>query len=255
MYTIVITRPAVQSQVLCKRLKALKMRVILAPSIETKLTPRSAQERQVISALKAKGFDWLVFTSANGVNFFAQVLKRNRVPISVLRGISVAVQGPKTSQRLKELLHVRSRVAPREALAEELVAVFGKLKMQGKRVLLAVAQETRDVLEPALRRQGALVTKLPVYHTSPVPLSTSVRRQILKCSPSELIITFFSPSAVRSFVRSLKAPPGFLSKALIASIGPVTSRGLEEQGVAVEIEARDHTEEGLLREIEGLGVV
>ena len=247
MFTVVITRPPLQARGLVRRIKGMRLQAIFAPSLEIRLAPKSAQERTLLARFASGEYAWIVFTSANGVTSFAAVLRRNGFKIALPAGVRCAVVGAATGACVREVFGVTPALRPAEYVAEALAAAFRRQRLKGQRVLVAGAAKTRAVIERALRQQGARVRTLAVYESVPLDMRSATRRRILGCPPGRLVVMFFSPSAVRGFLAGLRAPPDFLAEVHTASIGPVTSRALRACGLNVTIEARDHSQAGLLR--------
>jgi len=221
---VVVTRAREQSAGLVARLHALGAETIELPAI-----------RVVPLAWSLEGldsFDWIIFTSVNGVRHFF-----DRVDdVRVLRG-KISAIGPATRAAV-EALRLRVELIGEEYVAESLLTAFGGHAMEGKRVLIARAESARDVLPEGLRQRGALVEVLPVYRTVLPEVGESV-----DIAGADWI-TFTSSSTVQNTVSLLgvEAVRGIR----IASIGPVTSATVRSLGMEVAVEAVPYTVEGLV---------
>jgi uroporphyrinogen III methyltransferase/synthase len=235
---IIVTRDRRQSPMLAEPLEALGAETLFVPVIEIVDASESSSLDQAVANLPV--YDWLIFTSANGVRHFVEALDRSPSDLRALRGKLCAV-GPATAAALAAL-HLRVDVVPDEYVAEGLLAALGGEKWQGKRVLLSRAAVARDVVPDALRERGALVDIVEAYRTV-VPQDAAARaKEALKRHPTW--IAFTSSSTVKNWVAA--AGRESLDGVKVASIGPVTSRTARELGLTVMAEADPHTIEGLV---------
>ena len=209
---------------------------------------------QLDGAIKdISGFQWLIFSSQNGVRFFKQRLdivgtEYCSVPTDLFSGkIKIAAIGPRTASAL-ENMGLKVHLQPDKFCQEGLLESFGRLKLKGQNILIINALEARDVLARGLKKMGAKVTIAPAYQTVARAQEHKGTRKILEDTD---IITFTSSLAARNFLagfnkHSLKAR---FKNTLIASIGPITSRAIKEAGLKVNIEAREYTLDGLAKAI------
>ena len=235
---IVVTRDHRQSSSFGSMLEECGAEVIACPVIE--IQPPSDPEplRTAIAALAT--YDWVVFTSVNGVRRFVSELDASTVDLRALQG-RIAAIGSATQAAL-EALHLKVDLVPEEYVAESLVLAFQNVGLIGKRILLPRAKVARDVVPVELNRRGALVDVVEAYQTG-VPADIGDRvSQALAAKPDW--ITFSSSSTVTNFFAH--ATPGDLKDCRIASIGPVTSASLRAAGVEPHVEAQPHTMDGLL---------
>ncbi len=204
---------------------------------------QDTQVQQVLANLSS--YDWIFFTSANGVRHVFAALARMNRDARALAGPKIACIGGESAGCLAEF-GVRADFVPTKftgrAMVEELTQ---QQSLAGKKIVLLRSGIAPDDLPAALSRQGARVTDCPVY-------SVEVNRQ----DPSDVIcqlsnnridwITFTSSSTVRSFFEQVPVDRVAASKARIASIGPETTRQLMDLGVRVDLEAERHTIQGLV---------
>ncbi len=231
---IVITRPAERARALADRLRALGAEPIIFPTV--KIEP--ADPAALDAALRQLAiFDWIVFTSANGVEaFFTRLAAAGKNGRDVGR-CKVAAIGPVTARALRE--HgVEPALVPGEYVAEAVLAALGEVR--GQRFLLPRADIAREALAAGLAGRGAIVTEVAAYRTvgagTPPP---DLRRADA--------VTFTSSSTVRHFVASGAA----LGAAKVVCIGPVTAATARELGLPVHAVAAAYTEDGLLEALEG----
>jgi uroporphyrinogen III methyltransferase/synthase len=239
---VLVTRPRHQASKLAEMLRARGAEPVIASVIRVEPIPIAADR---LRALMSESWDWVVFTSANGVTSFRDHLLSAGRDWRALGGAKLAAIGPGTADALMAS-GLRVDFVPSSAIAESLAEELPAAS-DGTRVLLPRAQEARDVLPDALRRRGAAVEVLPVYRTVPDEQGLSLLRTALGDDGVD-VVTFTSSSAVRSLVDAVGTEP--LSNCAIASIGPITSATAREHGLRVDIEAEEHTLRGLLSALE-----
>ncbi len=197
------------------------------------------------------GYDWVIFTSANGVETFFEALRSLGKDARALGKISVAALGAQTAQALARF-GVQADFVPTvftgAHLARQLIAYTN---LHGKKVLLLRSEIASDQLPDMLEDAEAKVDDVPIYTAAALKAdSTPLVREIQQGHIHWL--TFASPSAARAFFEQIPPATVLDSSAKVASIGPVTSRQLAELGVRVDAEAAVHTMDGLLDAIENL---
>lgn len=243
---IVVTRPRHQARALSEALRELGAAVIEAPAIRIEPPDDYGPLDQALQSLP--DYDWIVFTSANGVEAFFERLAA--LSASVLPGsLRWAAIGPATADCLEE--HgPRAEVIPDRYVAEDVFRALSEAEtLPGKRFLLPRADIAREALPGLLRQAGAKVEVVVAYRT--VPATEELRRALDLVQNDEVdIVTFTSASTVRSFFQAI--PKASLStRVLAASIGPITSAALRELGVEPSIEARRFDVGGLVEAIVG----
>ena len=238
---IVITRGSSQSSQLAEPLEALGAETIFAPVIEIASAADPSQLHNAIDRLPS--YDWLIFTSVNGVHHFVKALRQSQSDWRDLRAKICAI-GPATRGAVEDLL-LNVDVMPAEYVAESLLDALAPFEMAGKRVLLPRAAVARDLVPQALAQRGAHVDVVEAYRTI-VPIKAKERvAAALKRKPDW--ITFTSSSTVRHFVEL--AGSFSLTGVNVASIGPVTSATARKLGVQVEVEANPYNIDGLVQAI------
>jgi uroporphyrinogen III methyltransferase / synthase len=241
--SIVITRPRAQAREFAARLEALGAEVIQSPTI--RIRPVEDAEPLREAARDVGRFDWVVFTSANGVAYFWTALREVGRDSRALAGVSLCAIGPATAAAL-ESEGVRPHLVPERYVAESVLEALGAGSgLQGARILLPRAEIARAVLPDELRAAGAEVVEVAAYRTVPDTGAAELLRARLRTGTVDLI-TFTSGSAVQNFEALMGKKIGPVK---IASIGPITSAAARELGLPVHIEATEHTVPGLIRSI------
>jgi uroporphyrinogen-III synthase len=245
---VLVGRARHQAGALSAELHKLGATVIEIPFIEIR-SPRSF--RALDSSLKNLAvYDWLIFTSVNGVEAMFGRMKKSKLPILNLEHLRIAAIGPATKKAIEER-GIKVDVVPQEYVAESVVHSLRK-KVRGKRVLLVRAKVARDVIPMELRKAGAEVDVIEAYETI-VPASSRKRLQRALANPRRKphVITFTSSSTVRNFAELLGSWKRklHLDGIQMASIGPVTSATMRELGMRVDIAAKEFTIPGLVKAI------
>ncbi len=240
---IVVTRARGQAEDLSRRLDALGGTVIEFPTIDFRPAADTAPLDNAIAHLS--DYDWIIFTSANGVRFFVDRLGSPASVLGSLRARVCAI-GPAT-RRAVENLHIKVDLMPDEYVAESLVRAFEAHDLAGKRILLPRAAVARDLVPQELARRGAHVDVVETYRTV-VPEDAAARaKEIFFGGSRPDWITFTSSSTVRNFLSA--AGPEALHGVHIASIGPVTTATLRQHGLVISTEAAKFTIDGLVEAI------
>ncbi len=244
---ILITRAREQSGNFAAQLEKLGAEVIAFPTIEIVSPLHWGEVDRAMDRLKS--YDWIIFTSANGVNFFWQRVKERGKPLRLPSSLNVCAIGPATAKQLKKK-RVSVHYIPREFMAESILEGFQKMIIRGKRILLARAKKARDILPKGLRKMGADVDVLAVYRTIR-PKGGSKRLRRLLGEEEIDVIAFTSSSTVNHFAELLKKEDlrNLLKGIAIACIGPVTARTVKEWGLKVRIQPKQYTIPGLTRAI------
>jgi uroporphyrinogen III methyltransferase / synthase len=232
--SVVVTRAREQASLLRHRLEGLGAEVIELPAI--------AIEPISFDLPDLDRYGWLVFTSANGVAAFVdRGLASAGLDARALSGLRLAVIGPGTANALATR-GLRPDLLPERFVAESLLEAFPPPRTDGERVLLARAAQARDVLPAGLSDRGYEVDVLPVYRTvSATPDPAALER--VRTGDVDAL-TFTSSSTVTNLCDLLGEVPA--RQPLVASIGPVTSKTAMERGLRVDVEATEHTIDGLV---------
>ncbi len=225
--SVVVTRARAQASVLARRLRALGARVVEAPAI--------AIEPLAATLPDLSGIDLLCVTSPNGARRLLEIARDARA----LAGPAIAAIGPGTADALRAG-GIAADIVPPRAVAESLVETLADRRIT--RALIVRAEVARDVLPAALRERGAEVEILPLYRTVAAPLADDARAEAQGAD----YVTFTSASSVRFYVEAAGAGRVGSAGQRIVSIGPITSDALREHGLAPDVEAQQHTPDGLV---------
>ncbi|MGQ9497243.1 MAG: uroporphyrinogen-III C-methyltransferase [Desulfotomaculales bacterium] len=246
---VLITRTREQAGELAKAITALGGEPWEFPTIQI-LPP--VDWTPVDVAIEHLGaYDWIIFTSVNGVRFFFGRLKQHDKDVRALGRACIGAIGPKTQAAL-ERYGLRVDAVPELYRAEEVAATLRERMAPGAKVLLPRADIARKLLAEALAELGAEVTEVAVYRTVPVAKDAAPVRRALDRGEID-VVTFTSSSTVHNFV-SLVGPgeaAALLAGCVVASIGPITSRTARAYGIRVDVEAERYTIDGLVEAICG----
>jgi len=240
---IVVTRTRKQAGELSAQLRALGAHVFELPTI--RIEPPGDLRAFAELVQDAHSYDWIVFTSANGVEAFFEIFFKLYDDGREIGGARIAAIGPATAQRVKDF-HLHVDLQPDEFVAEAVVREFQKQGgVENLRILLVHAEKARDVLAKQLSSLRAIVDEGLAYRTVPETRDTTGARRHLLEEGADLI-TFTSSSTVENFLAlGLPWPKGMQ----VASIGPITSKTARDHGLKIEIEARRHDIGGLVEAI------
>jgi len=240
---IVVTRAREQAEALSARLRALGADAAELPAIEIRPAGDYGPLDRAIARLGC--YDWLIFTSANGVRFFVARLDASGADWRSLRARICAI-GPATRAAV-EALHLKVDLMGKEYVAEGLVEAFAPHDLAGKRVLLPRAAVARDLVPRELARRGAQVDVVEAYRTA-IPADAEEHARALFSAPRKPdCITFTSSSTVQNLVAVAGAEA--LAGVKVASIGPITSATARSLGLEVAMEAHPFTADGLVEAI------
>lgn len=246
---ILVPRPAHQAQETARAIRDRAAEPLLAPAIEIGPSPDPQRLRR--AAREAGRYDWVIFTSVNGVECFFRALAEEKLDARAFGSARLAVIGPRTEQALRARGLLADRVASEyvaEALVESLLDA-----QQGRplgRVLLARAKVARDVVPERLRAAGAEVDVVAAYETHAVSGAAAERMgELVRTSADIVLLT--SSSMAQSLVAALGPDAATcLENVVVACIGPVTADTARALGVRVDVVAQTYTVDGLLDSLE-----
>jgi uroporphyrinogen III methyltransferase/synthase len=243
---IVVTRSRDQASELSSRLREQGAEVLEIPTIRIEDTTR--REQLVDALLELNSYDWLVFTSPNGVTAFFQYFFRQFHDMRDIGGARIAAIGPATANKLKEL-HLQVDLMPEEALAVNIAEAFAEFEtIENLKICLLRAEVANRDLPEALEALGAIVDDIACYRTVPETEDVAGAAEKLLETGADWL-TFTSSSTVEHFHARFDLP-ALLKKypqIKIASIGPETSKALAALGLKAAVEARQHTIAGLVQ--------
>jgi uroporphyrinogen III methyltransferase/synthase len=244
---ILITRAREQSGDFTTQLKKMGAEVIEFPTIE--IVPPTTWKGLDRAIDQLECYDWIIFTSVNGVNFFFERLKEKGEDRHLSSSLKVCAIGPATAYQLKER-GIQVDYVPKEYVAESVLKGFAEMAIKGRRILLARAKEARDVLPQGLRKMGAVVDVVETYRTIKPKGGATRLRQVLTDGEIDAI-TFTSSSTVNHFAGLLKPEElkTLLKGVAIACIGPITARTAKRWGMKVQIQPKEYTVSALTQAI------
>jgi uroporphyrinogen III methyltransferase/synthase len=240
--SVIVTRARAQASALVRRLSREGAEVYEFPAIE--ILPPRRPEAIDAEIRRISNYHWIVFTSANGVDFFFKRVEQLGKDARIFLGVKIAAIGEATAQALRAK-GLQADLVPSEFTSE---ALFRSLEEKGelsrKKFLLARADIAPPDLRKALEKEGGVVVEIEAYRTRKDPAGKRELLELLRRRKVDYV-TFTSSSTVRNFFEAI--PPALRKglKARFVSIGPVTSKTLEEYGFKPVREAKVHTIEGL----------
>ena len=242
---IVVTRPKKQATSFCKALAREGANVVEAPAI--KIEAPDDYQRLDESIGQLKEYDWIIFTSINGVKYFFARLFELGKDARALGDIKVCAIGPKTAQAVKDN-GIKVDYLPDDYVSEAIVKGFAKKDLTGKKFLLPRANIAREMLSDELEKFGAEVDNITAYKTV---AGSGEEDLTAKLKADEIdLVTFTSSSTVDNFIKKIGGGyQELLENTKIAAIGPITASTAEDFGLEVDIIADEYTIEGLLRAI------
>ncbi len=241
--SIIVTRAEHQIEEITRLLHHEGARVLAFPVIEIK-PPRTYSD--VDQAIKyIEQYQWIIFTSVNGVKAFFDRFKMLRKDIRDLKGIHICAIGPATRRTIEEF-GICVEMTPDTYISEEIVDSFASFDIKGARVLLPRAERARDIIPKGLSSLGARVDCVAVYRTVQSDREKAGFQKMLKENVID-VITFTSPSTVNSLMQIIGGKDELPEEIKIACIGPVTAQAAEAAGLHVDIMEGEYTVSGLIR--------
>lgn len=244
--TAIVTRPKEQSHGFVSTLENMGVNVISFPTIEI-APPRSY--RGLDKAIKdIEQYDWIIFTSANGVTSFFNRLKALGADIRELHNAKIAAIGEVTAREI-ENMGIKVDIVPKEYKAEGLIKILKNKRIKGSNVLIPRARVARDILPESLSGMGAKVDVVTAYITKK-PAKSKIK-QVSKLLNEGIIdiLTFTSSSSARNFFELIPGIKQTRNRPLIACIGPITANTVKEYGYRSHIVPKKYTVLELARKI------
>lgn len=242
---IVVTRARDQSAEFSQRLAELGADLLQIPAIKTVL-PDNKQDF-VDAMLTLNSYDWLVFTSVNGVTAFFNLFFKHFHDLRDLGGAKIAAVGPATAEKLREM-HLQVDVMPDEAVGKKIAEGLAKHgSIENCKICLLRAEAAGPELVQALEEFGAITDDIAVYKTVPETESDPGVVDDFLGRGAEWVV-FTSSSTVQFFNARFDLPKLVkkFPQLKIASIGPETSKTLRSLGLEPKIEPKEHTTAGLI---------
>ena len=242
---IIITRPRKQAGELTRRLTELGAEVIEFPTIS--IEPPGDYEPMDRAITQLHQYDWLIFTSINGVQSFFNRLRHFGNDSQSIKHLKIVAIGPETAARLRdEGVHVY--LVPVKYQAEGILERLNPAEISGRRILMPRAARAREILPQTLREWGASVDVVQAYETVLPPRPSRLHELFQKQVD---VITFTSSSTVENFINLLEGedPNQVLQEVMVACIGPITARTAMNSGLRVDIVSSEFTIAGLVAAI------
>jgi uroporphyrinogen III methyltransferase/synthase len=240
---VLVTRAAGQNTKLSQQLTSVGAVPVDFPTIRIVPPKNPAPLNAAIANLV--NYQWLILTSANGVEYFWQHLLAAGKDSSNLRHLRIAAIGPATAKEI-ELRGLIIDLFPTEHVAEALVTAMPNVS--GQRILLPTAHIARDALVDGLEAKGAIVERVTAYQNIPVTDPGNLPHLL----PTLDALTFTSASTARNFVNLLQPenPTTAIGPAIVACIGPITADAATDAGLPVHIVAQTYTMPGLVEALQ-----
>ncbi|MFT0819184.1 uroporphyrinogen-III C-methyltransferase [Synechococcus sp. W60.3] len=244
--TMLVTRSEGQSPAFCELLQAQGARVLEMPTLV--IQPPTSWDPLDTAIANLEQFDWLLLTSANGVQAFFERLQRQGRDSRALHSLQVAVVGSKTAAVLAQY-GIRPDLMPSEFVAEALLPIWPE-PVQGQRILFPrVESGGREELVQGLRQRGAEVVEVAAYQSA---CPTAADPQVVEALKDRQvdILTFASSKTVQHFAHLLRqaglGPEVWDPPVQIAAIGPKTAATCRQILGRVDVVAQEYTLEGLV---------
>jgi uroporphyrinogen III methyltransferase / synthase len=244
---IVVTRAREQASDLVAGLSEMGAEVLECPTI--KVVPSEDLSPLNFAISRLNFYDWIVFTSVNGVKHFFECLFSNSLDVRSLGHLNTAAIGPATADMLLKF-GLKTDIIPDTYRAESVVEAFLKEHIAGKKILLPRAGEARPILPMELRKMGAIVDEISIYHTIQDCQNADILLEDLRNGGIDMV-TFTSSSTVKNF-KALIPDDMFISlleEVTVACIGPITADTARELGFNVHVIANEFTIPGLCKAI------
>jgi uroporphyrinogen III methyltransferase/synthase len=240
---ILITRATRQAEEFSTLLKNYGAEVIPFPTIE--IAPPGDWQPLDKTIEKLDSYDWIIFTSVNGVQFFTQRLKDKERSVDILAGKKICAIGPRTKGELQGMGLTVSFI-PKEYRAEGVAEGLKARGIKGKKILLPRAHGARKILPKALKEAGAVVDEVEAYQAVKPSKSNESLTSILKKGID--VVTFTSSSTVRNFME-LVSDKSALNGVKVAVIGPITAETARTYGLKPTITPQEYTIPALVEAI------
>jgi uroporphyrinogen III methyltransferase / synthase len=237
---IVLTRAQEQAREFSQLLAAYGAEPVEVPTIQ--IVPPVSWQPIDDAVTRLNTYQWLIFTSVNGVKPFMERLHVARKDARALANLRLCAIGPRTAQELG-VYGLTPDVVPSEYQAEGVIASLTHVGIRGSHILIPRAEVAREILPEQLRACGATVDVIPVYRTiAPAVDVASLTQQFHEGQVA--VATFTSSSTVRNFVEVFggqDAVRSLVARVVIACIGPITARTAEECGLTVTVMPDENT--------------
>ena len=245
---ILVTRAQGQAKELSHLLRTFGGEPIECPTIEIVPPDNWSEVDRVLTELST--YQWIVFTSVNGVHWFMARFRELGYDARAFHGMRICCIGPRTAEEITKY-GVNSDLIPATFQAEGLLEIMKPLVKPGDRVLIPRAAEARDILPDQLREMGAVIHVVPVYKTIRPQVDFEEVKSKIRNGEID-IITFASSSTVRNFCDMFESSEEvtlMTKNILLACIGPITAKTVEEKGLSVGLVAGENTLHSLVNSL------
>lgn len=241
---VIVTRARAQASRLSTELRALGADPVEFPTIS--INPPKDWGPLDAAVERISTYDWVIFTSVNGVRFFWERLERAGKDARAFANARLATIGPATAGALKQRGLVADLV-PEKYIAEAILETIGSV--EGQHILLPRADIARSTLADGLEEAGAQVDEVAAYHTGLGGADKVAEIRQMLAEGEIDVITFTSSSTARNFVTALDPLPKLPESLTIACIGPITAGTARELGLPVHVVAEEYTIDGLVESL------
>jgi len=243
---IAATRATDQIHSMCSKLEAMGAEVIPFSVISTEII---IQQTKIRTLLERKKYDWLLFTSENGVRYFFELLSMENLDARALGKIKIGVIGKGTASKLQEF-KLNADFVPQKYTSEAMLEEMPKTEVpKGKSFLRVKGDFSQDFLTDGLREFGADVDTIDVYKIKKDRPSDSVIKDMIENGCEA--VTFTSQSTVNNFIEifGIENALKIFHQAVPIAIGPVTAEALDQHGITNYRMAKTHTIDGVIENI------
>jgi uroporphyrinogen III methyltransferase/synthase len=214
-----------------------------------KIRPLTQSNEFLRTLAKLAQYDWIIFTSANGVTIFFEAISNLGKDARVFGSVKIAAIGERTTARLGEF-GIKADFLPTVFTGEQLgIQLSGFANLRDKKILLLRSQLASNELVDLLAKAGAEIENVAIYTAEMNKGDSALLTEQIEQGKIDWL-TFASPSSVDGFFEQIAPEKIQSSKIKVASVGPVTSERLRQHGIGIDIEATEHTIDGLIDAIE-----
>jgi uroporphyrinogen III methyltransferase/synthase len=235
---IIVTRAKEQAPEFMEILSSYGAEAVSFPTLEIVPPPSWAELDAAVERIER--YDWIIFTSVNGVQSFRKRLASLRKDLRRLKGISLCAIGPRTAAEV-EAWGLQVDLVPSEFKAEGVLQALDERGIAGKRFLIPRAKEAREILPEEIQKKGGEVDVVPVYQSVRPDHDPAILETLLRAKRVDMI-TFASSSTLRNFMEILGPERRlWLTGSAIACIGPITAETAREFGLKVDVMPTEYT--------------
>ena len=244
---VLVTRARSQVSRLSESLEAHGAETIQAPAI--RICPIADTEDLDAAIRDISKYDWITFTSPNGVRGLRARLAALSLDSRALSGVQIATVGPATAEAVEEI-GIRPDLSPQVYAAQGLIDAFAANGVRNGRALCLRSDIGRETLPDGLRKAGLEVDEVVAYRTGMAPDSSEAAREALCDGPRRVdAVTFTSSSTVTNLAKLLGGDIEPINNAVVACIGPITAETARGLGIRVDVVAKRQTVEGLVESV------